>query len=66
MQLGFAIAPLLCTLASFSHKVAPDSVDTNKAVCIRTLLPRLHSLKHMPVSSDYVNKQVCVGSSIDA
>lgn len=45
----------LCRLMSSRHKVTP--------VSIHPLLPRLHSFKHMPVSSDYVNKQVCVGSS---
>lgn len=34
-------------------------------VSIHSQLPRLRSFKHMPVSSDSVNKQVCVGSSKD-
>lgn len=58
------IAPLLCTLVSFFSRSRFSR--RKQAVRIRTLLPRLHSLKHMPVSSDCVNKQVCVGSGIDA
>lgn len=32
-------------------------------VSVYTLLPCPHNLKHVSVSSDYVNKQVCIGSS---
>lgn len=56
----------------FSYRLA-SSCQSNSCfsrhkqpVSIHILLPRPHSLKHMPVSSDYVNKQVCVGSGKDA